>query len=253
MAASRAAVCATLLSSCILCLAQSQNSSAPAPAPSLGTDIPIIRIQARVPLPKLPVLEDSYTLNIGVARIMGPGDNTSADDPYVDFTGRVYNHQLVTGLVRVKQGRGRAPSFDAKIFIARCNSRVSCIAMHGKTEPCSWKLGMHRWLTIIRASNACFERVRLERTSAYAANVMRATVCNRLPGQVQTINSSFEYGFKAFPLSVRPTQFLAYGVCWIACCSLSLFRCESACPASNCTAPQCHQSNLQLSYGNTFG
>ena len=31
---------------------------------------------------------------------------------------------------------------------------------------------------------------------------MRATVCNRLPSVANTINSSFEYGYKAFPLSV---------------------------------------------------
>ena len=35
-----------------------------------------------------------------------------------------------------------------------------------------------------------------------AGNVMRATVCNRLPSAANTINSSFEYGYKAFPLSV---------------------------------------------------
>lgn len=104
MAACRLAVCSVFFSCLITCLAQSNSSSASAPAPSLGADIPIVRIQARVPLPTLPVLQDSYTLNIGVARIMGPGDNTSDDDPYIEFTGRVYNHQLVTGLVRAKQG-----------------------------------------------------------------------------------------------------------------------------------------------------
>jgi len=135
MAASRAAVCAILLSSCILCLAQSQNSSASAPAPSLGTDIPIVRIQARVPLPKLPVLEDSYTLNIGVARIMGPGDNTSADDPYVDFTGRVYNHQLVTGLVRVKQGRGAC-------HLLMPRSLLHDAAQGSLASPCSARLSL---------------------------------------------------------------------------------------------------------------
>ena len=35
---------------------------------------------------------------------------------------------------------------------------------------------------------------------------MRATVCNRLPSVANTINSSFEYGYKAFPLSVRFLQ-----------------------------------------------
>ena len=39
-----------------------------------------------------------------------------------------------------------------------------------------------------------------------AASVIRATVCNKLPAQVQTINSTFEYGRKAFPLTVRPLQ-----------------------------------------------
>ena len=104
MAAYRLAVCTALFSCFILCVAQHSSSNATAPAPSLGTDIPVVRIQARVPLPTLPVLQDSYTLNIGVARIMGPGDNTSDDDPYIEFTGRVYNHALVAGLVRAKQG-----------------------------------------------------------------------------------------------------------------------------------------------------
>lgn len=103
MAAFRATVCAVLIGCYSNALAQSP-SSAPAIAPSLGTEIPTVRIQSRVPLPTLPVFQDSYTLNIGVARIVGPGDNTSADDPFVDFTGRVYNGHLVTGLVRVKQG-----------------------------------------------------------------------------------------------------------------------------------------------------
>ena len=107
MAALRLALCTILLSCSILCLAQSNSSSASAQAPSLGTDIPVVRIQARVPLPTLPVFQESYTLNIGVARIVGPGDNTSDDDPYIEFTGRVYNHQLVAGLVRTKQGTER--------------------------------------------------------------------------------------------------------------------------------------------------
>lgn len=92
-------------------------------APSLGSEIPTVRIQSRVPLPTLPVLQDSYTLNIGVARIVGPGDNTSADDPYVEFTGRVYNNQLVSGLVRVKQGA--VPTSHDTCFTPR-RYRKSC-------------------------------------------------------------------------------------------------------------------------------
>lgn len=107
MAAFRLTVCTALFCCFILAVAQNNSSSATAPAPALGTDIPVVRIQARVPLPTLPVLQDSYTLNIGVARIMGPGDNTSDDDPYIEFTGRVYNHALVAGLVRAKQGAPR--------------------------------------------------------------------------------------------------------------------------------------------------
>ena len=107
MAAWVAAACAILLSCCYLSLAQSP-SSAPAMAPSVGSEIPTLRIQSRIPLPSLPILQDSYTLNIGISRIVGPGDNTSADDPYVEYTGRTYNHLLVPGLVRVKQGGARA-------------------------------------------------------------------------------------------------------------------------------------------------
>ena len=103
MAGCRATLGLLLLGCCSLSSAL-PPSSAPAMAPSLSSEIPTVRIQSRVPLPTLPVLQDSYTLNIGVARIVGPGDNTSADDPYVEFTGRVYNSQLVSGLVRVKQG-----------------------------------------------------------------------------------------------------------------------------------------------------
>lgn len=36
--------------------------------------------------------------------VQGPGDNTSMDDPFVTFTGRLYNKRLVAGLLRVKQG-----------------------------------------------------------------------------------------------------------------------------------------------------
>ena len=34
----------------------------------------------------------------------GPGDNSSLDDPYVMFTGRLYNAALVAGIIRVQQG-----------------------------------------------------------------------------------------------------------------------------------------------------
>ena len=34
----------------------------------------------------------------------GPGDNSSTEDPYIVYTGRVYNGKLVSGLIRVQQG-----------------------------------------------------------------------------------------------------------------------------------------------------
>lgn len=54
----------------------------------------------------------------------------------------------------------------------------------------------------------------------HAGGVMRATVCNTLPGQVQTINSSFDYGFKTFPLTVRPASML---------CQLTMLCVHTAC------------------------
>lgn len=98
-------------------------------APSVGSDIPTLRIQSRIPLPSLPVLQDSYTLNIGISRIVGPGDNTSADDPFVEYTGRTYNHLLVPGLVRVKQGRARAGA------ITRTLLNLSALLHAGSAHP----------------------------------------------------------------------------------------------------------------------
>ncbi|BDA44392.1 probable multicopper oxidase LPR1 homolog 3 at C-terminar half [Coccomyxa sp. Obi] len=75
-----------------------------APSAALGTSIPALTIPARVELPKLPVLENHLNLTMNVIVIRGPGDNTSDADPYISFTGRVYNDRLVAGVVRAKQG-----------------------------------------------------------------------------------------------------------------------------------------------------
>ena len=34
----------------------------------------------------------------------GPGDNTSADTPYIQYYGRTYNQELIAGIVNVNQG-----------------------------------------------------------------------------------------------------------------------------------------------------
>jgi hypothetical protein len=47
--------------------------------------------------------------------MQGPGDNTSADDPYIMYTGRTYNEALVAGMIRVEQG---VLSFDCNIVLA---------------------------------------------------------------------------------------------------------------------------------------
>ena len=36
--------------------------------------------------------------------VQGPGDNTSAEDPYIVYTGRTYNQELIAGVIRVMQG-----------------------------------------------------------------------------------------------------------------------------------------------------
>ena len=36
--------------------------------------------------------------------LQGPGDNTSADDPYIMYTGRTYNAELIAGMIRAEQG-----------------------------------------------------------------------------------------------------------------------------------------------------
>ena len=110
-------------------------------SPALGRPIPLANIPARAPLPTLPVLSGPVLLDMNAARVtvrsvtlpcwdarhsmpkgqacafgaswvwespvflaQGPGDNSSADDPYVEFTGRLYNERLVAGVIRVKQG-----------------------------------------------------------------------------------------------------------------------------------------------------
>ena len=36
--------------------------------------------------------------------LQGPGDNSSAEDPYIMYTGRTYNAELIAGVIRVEQG-----------------------------------------------------------------------------------------------------------------------------------------------------
>lgn len=38
-------------------------------------------------------------------RLQGPGDNTTnSDDPFVLFTGRMYNNAITPGVIRIQQG-----------------------------------------------------------------------------------------------------------------------------------------------------
>ena len=104
MGAQMAYLWAILLFHCSRVLVQS-SGSAPAIAPSLGAEtIPTVVIQSRAPLPLLPVLQESYRLDIGIARIIGPGHKGASDHPYVEYTGRLYNGQLTAGIVRGMQG-----------------------------------------------------------------------------------------------------------------------------------------------------
>ena len=90
---------------CSRVLAQSLGS-APAMAPALGAETtPTVVIQSKKPLPLLPVLQDSYKLYIGIARIIGPGHKGASDHPYVEYTGRSYNGHLTAGTVRGMHGR----------------------------------------------------------------------------------------------------------------------------------------------------
>ena len=43
-------------------------------------------------------------LNAGL-HTQGPGDNTSADTPYIQYYGRTYNQELIAGIVNVEQGK----------------------------------------------------------------------------------------------------------------------------------------------------
>ena len=47
--------------------------------------------------------------------MQGPGDNTTADDPYIMYTGRTYNEALVAGMIRIEQG---VLSFDCNLVLA---------------------------------------------------------------------------------------------------------------------------------------
>ncbi len=47
--------------------------------------------------------------------MQGPGDNTSADDPYIMYTGRTYNEALIAGMIRIEQG---VLCFDCNLVLA---------------------------------------------------------------------------------------------------------------------------------------
>ena len=103
MASRRSLGWALLVCCCSMSLAQALDGS-PALASPLDSTFPEVRILTRIPLPPLPTLHNSFELNISVARIIGPGDNASSSDPYVEYTGRVYNLAITPGVARTKQG-----------------------------------------------------------------------------------------------------------------------------------------------------
>ncbi|KAK9818805.1 hypothetical protein WJX74_002226 [Apatococcus lobatus] len=64
-----------------------------------GYNIPIGQ-----PLPQLKVLRDNVEFHVTATQITGPGDNSSADNPYVLYTTRTLNDTPVAGVLRVRQG-----------------------------------------------------------------------------------------------------------------------------------------------------
>ncbi|DBA78463.1 hypothetical protein WJX79_001206 [Trebouxia sp. C0005] len=71
------------------------------------TTFPVLDITKGALLPTLQQLQpvnDWITLNMLPATIQGPGDNTSADDPHIMYTGRTYNEALIAGVIRLQQG-----------------------------------------------------------------------------------------------------------------------------------------------------
>ncbi|KAA6422589.1 MAG: hypothetical protein FRX49_07450 [Trebouxia sp. A1-2] len=72
------------------------------------TAYPVLNITKGAALPTLQTLQPDasgwITLSMLPATIQGPGDNTSADDPYIMYTGRTYNEALVAGMIRIEQG-----------------------------------------------------------------------------------------------------------------------------------------------------
>jgi hypothetical protein len=111
-------------------LAQASDSTT-APASFLDSTLPEVRIQTRIQLPSLPTLNNSFGLNISVARIIGPGSNASSGDPYVEYTGRVYNQAIVPGVARAKQGESfsfivsKGPGELVSTAAIRCDHRRS--------------------------------------------------------------------------------------------------------------------------------
>ena len=103
MASHRALGWALLVCCCSILMAHALEGS-PVLASSLDSTFPEVRIQNRIPLPPLSTLHNSFQLNISVVRIIGPGDNASSSDPYVEYTGRVYNQAIIPGVARTKQG-----------------------------------------------------------------------------------------------------------------------------------------------------
>jgi hypothetical protein len=120
---------------CQLAIHTCGQAPAEAPSPALGSSIPVVNIPANIDLPTLPILQNFVTLTMAPARItvrtvdpydaadrafitplsrlassslrlslQGPGANTTNELPYVSFTGRLLNDQLVAGVLRVQQG-----------------------------------------------------------------------------------------------------------------------------------------------------
>lgn len=64
-----------------------------------------IPILAREALPQLQTLSGNINISMTATTVEGPGDNTTnSDDPFVLFTGRMYNNAITPGVIRIQQG-----------------------------------------------------------------------------------------------------------------------------------------------------
>ncbi|KAL3147413.1 hypothetical protein ABBQ38_014479 [Trebouxia sp. C0009 RCD-2024] len=77
-------------------------------AAQIQSPYPVLNITKGAPLPVLAELKPDasgwVTLNMQPATIVGPGDNTTEGDPYIVYTGRTYNQELIAGMIRHVQG-----------------------------------------------------------------------------------------------------------------------------------------------------